>query len=700
MPSAPATQCSGFHFLESPDLPVTHHSLPACFTRALRFSALALCLAGSQVGAMAQESGTPLRVAVFPHGTHGLSTAQAARLVEDFAHDLGRPAHWAVVTAPERLFGQLATHDADLVIGNLPVPLAADTRVAATDAVATERYVMVGKREATVSQPLLLRNRQIGLPGRAPLWNYFRELGRVVPGFKLQRLPYEAERGAAFGAVERGELDAVVVDLVGARAALADHPGLTIWFDVTGDEPVNWFVRREDEALRSRFNAFLERFHAAYEEPAQVPAPRNFEAIRKSGVLRVITRMERPNYYVDSGRQAGFEFDAARSFAESQGLRLEVLVAQDERQMLDWLRSGTGDLITGRLAGEILTRNPDLSPSIEYHHTAYVAVGRAGQTLVSPVDLEGRQITAPLDSPEWRALQSGRPHYAGWTVQASGTEESRDTLLQEVASGQLDATVVPGEEVARITARYPTLKAGPSIPHRYAYRWVSRGGDPELQGAVDGFLRDAYRTGLIPFLVARHFDDGQPPAQVAHHDEHLSPFDTLVQRYADRYGFDWRLIAAQMYQESQFNPQATSPSGAVGLLQLLPSTAGALGFDNLTRPESSIHAGVKYLYTLRNEFGAAMPVGERTWFALAAYNLGLQGVERARELAARMALDPNRWSGNVERAMQKLARERGSADAPRYGQALVYVRTIRSLYGSYRNLPSLAAIGRGSVPSA
>ena len=666
---------------------------------ALRHHALALLglvLAG--VCASAQENGVPLRVAVFPHGPAGLSTAQAARLIEDFSQDLGRPAQWAAVTSPERLFGQLAQGEADLVVGTLPQALAGDPRVAPSNPVATQRFVVVGRRDKVAANPLALAGKQIGLSGRTPLWSYFGKLAQVVDGLALRRLAANVDREAALDLVESGALDAVVVDADRAGVFLQAHPALATWFDLTGDEPVRWYVRRGDEFLRSRLNAFLERYHAAYEQP--LAAPRDFATIQKSRVLRVITRLERPNYYIDRGRPTGFEFDAARAFAQRHGLRLEVLVAADEREMVEWLTSGAGDLLTARLNTETRARFPQLAASVEYHHTAYAVVSRQDLVLESPLALEGRRLAAPAASAEWRALNSSPPGYVSWVPEALPVEATQETLLRQVAEGRLEAAVVPGDTAARVAASHPGLRVGPSLPHTYAYRWTSRAADPALGEAVDEFLQEASRTGLMGFLASRHFDEGPRAPREGKPGDSLSPFDSLVRQYAERYGFDWRLIAAQMYQESQFDPQALSPSGAVGLLQLMPSTAGALGFANLTRPESSIHAGVKYLYTLRSEFQQEIPVGERTWFALAAYNLGLQGVERARALASRMALDPNRWAGNVEKAMGELARRAGRNDGPRYGQALLYVRAIRSLYGTYRNLPSLAGAGRSGEPSA
>jgi membrane-bound lytic murein transglycosylase F len=216
-----------------------------------------------------------------------------------------------------------------------------------------------------------------------------------------------------------------------------------------------------------------------------------------------------------------------------------------------------------------------------------------------------------------------------------------------------------------------------------------------LVRAIDKFIVDSNTSGLDSVMVARYLSPTPGNALVATKRRVISPFDALLQTYAERYDFDWRLIAAQIFQESRFDPRAVSSGGATGLMQMLPDTAKSLGFRNISEPESAIHAGVKYLYKLRNEFDDQVPAGERTWFALAAYNAGYERVERARRLAAKLQLDPNRWFGNVETAMLRFARPaNGTKPIRGYGQAIIYVRQIQSLYGMYLQLGNATVNGR------
>ncbi len=669
---------------------------------ALRGLTTALVLAfGSAHAApvVTRENPPPLRVVVLPDAPSSVQTSQAARMLEDFARSEGRKVEWSVATHPAELFARLTTYRADLVVGALPSELAGNPRLAATSTVATERYVVVGRNTNPARSPLDLHDMNVAVSRRTPLWDYFNALQAAVPGMQFETRGRNLTRAESLRLVAEGSADVAVVAVGADSSWKREQPNLRVLFDLTGDEPVNWYARREDAPLREALNAFIERFHTAYLEPTAA-APRNLRAILNSRVLRVITRVERPNYYIEGGTPKGFEYEMARGFAEQHGLRLEVLVAHDEEQMRDWLHQGMGDLISARVAPDSTGGDGIFSASRHYHYTAYVPVSRDALNFQAPGVLATKRISVVQDSPEWRALRSLNRDEPGPNVLAVDPTVATDTLLKQVAAGLLDATVVSAEDAVAVKIRYPTLKLGTSLPHRYDYRWLVRDNDPKLLEAIDQFLVASQTDGRETMLAARYFDNPNSARAVAGRPGRLSPFDPIVQRYAERYGFDWRLIAAQMYQESQFDPAATSRSGAMGLMQLLPSTAESLGFANLGRPESSIHAGVKYLYTLRNEFDDQVPVGERTWFALAAYNMGSQRVEKAREVATRLGLDPNRWTGNVEKAMLSLARSATRHGDPRYGQGIIYVRSIQLLYGSYRNGLALSSLRLAGTPSA
>ena len=167
----------------------------------------------------------------------------------------------------------------------------------------------------------------------------------------------------------------------------------------------------------------------------------------------------------------------------------------------------------------------------------------------------------------------------------------------------------------------------------------------------------------------------------------LSPYDQLVKETANKYQFDWRLITAQMFQESRFDPKSRSAAGARGLMQVLPRTAKELGYSNLEKPKQAIAAGIEYLNWTRERFSDDLPMHERMYFALAAYNAGFGHVKDAQKLATKMGLRADKWFGHVEKAMLLLQQPK-YYNKTRFGycrgsEPVNYVREIQQRYLSY-----------------
>jgi membrane-bound lytic murein transglycosylase F len=231
------------------------------------------------------------------------------------------------------------------------------------------------------------------------------------------------------------------------------------------------------------------------------------------------------------------------------------------------------------------------------------------------------------------------------------------------------------------------------VEESVSYCWATRAADGELRQAIDEFIRREYRGTVYNilrrrYLGPRRWRGSEPPS--LREGSALSPYDDLAKRYAERYGFDWRLLVALMYQESRFDPQALSAAGAVGLLQVLPSTARELGVSDPSDPEQGFQAGVRYLDWLRGRFSLDMGLPDRVAFTIAAYNAGYGHVADARRVAARNGWDTERWFDNVERAMLLLARPEVARTVPngycRGSEPVNHVREILERFRAYIRL--------------
>ena len=640
-----------------------------------------VALAG--VGALAcathAAAGEPATLGVLKLRHHELNhphrdVAGELRLLTDFARDRGLRLQWIDAVSPGELARRAASGDGDVIIADLPPRAAAEFGLAATRPLGRYEHVVWGRAGLVASDPTGLAGRRVAIQLSSPLWPYLSRLEGTLRDLDVVVLPDDLTRTAVLEGLQAGSYDAAVV-----AAAPGDNPAARIaavrrLFTLSADNNAVWHLRREDGGLVAQLNDYVERYHARVGPPRP---PRDGSALERR-VLRVITQIDPQNYFLERGHPAGFEYDLVRRFARGQGLGIEMLVAEDDTQALEWLRAGAGDLISTRVNTTQVGSDLALAQSRHYFHSADVIVSGAESGPLDAAALNGARVAAIGSTVQHRAL--GQLIADG--VNARAVVLAADTPLEELAealvAGHLDAAILDAHAAAALEDAFPGLALGASLPGRYPYAWTMRRDEAELATAADEFLKRSFRRETYNVAVRRYLAQPRFARLVA--GGALSPYDELVQRYAERFDFDWRLIVAQMYQESQFLPDAESPAGARGLMQLLPATAREVGVDDPFDPEAGIRGGVTYLDSLRRRFDNDLAPRERTWFALAAYNIGYARVQRARREAAALGLDPGRWFGNVETVMRGMAR---SGRGCRCGETVVYVRRIRSLYTTY-----------------
>ncbi|MFT4580700.1 MAG: membrane-bound lytic murein transglycosylase F [Gammaproteobacteria bacterium] len=603
------------------------------------------------------------------------------KMLRDFAAANKLEIKWVEVFRATEALAKLRSGAADLSISALPIENERDSNILASEPLGLRRHRVIGRTDAVVENPLELADMSLAVKLSSPMWPYLNRLRLAVPNLRLEVLPDTISQTNTLEMLSNGTYDAALVDVDVGERPIASHPQLKFLFDLTGREPVFWYSHKSNEKLMAALNGFIRRFHTAYHNPNR--DTRTFEDIQKSGVLRVITRLDDSNYFLERGRPAGFELGFARRFANKFGLRLDVLVGRSDAEILNWLREGAGDIVTTRINARTVHGREMYSMSREYRHDPSVLITRADSPIRDPSDLLDKSIAGYEGSTNLVALDDFVDGVAQVIPIQAGVSMAK--VLERLEARDIDAFVIDARHISIVLRTHDNLVAGMSIPNAYRYRWTLRSEDTPLIAATDDFIHSEYRDETYNTLERRYVRTKKFPGSVF---GTISPFDDLLRTYAEKYSFDWRLIAAQMFQESQFDPSAISHAGAIGLMQLMPDTADWLGVAHPDEPEAAIRAGVKYLNSLRNQFDDHIPMNERTWLALAAYNIGYDRVRRARNLARKTGLNPDKWFGNVEVAIREMSRSLAAAAAGgcRCGQAVIYVRSIRSLYNAYRNL--------------
>jgi membrane-bound lytic murein transglycosylase F len=628
-----------------------------------------------------------------------LISAAEQSLIAQYARAANLVPEW-IASPPGELYSRLRAQEGDVVLGAAVRDGERGIEYSLPWGVA--RYQIVARADTgRIRSEADLSTRAVAIKRNSPVYRQLSDLARTYPSMEIVTAPETQSMQAMLEQVQTGRYDLAVAESMSLEPLLPRFLDLTVAFDLTPGEPRSWAVREGSIALLDSLNQFLNRRHLEM-ELARIYREDLPELLDRK-LLRLITYRGPSNYYFDRGRLRGFEYELVRRFADAHRMRLDVVIAHSHEEMRRLLLEGRGDLIAAGVPeggfGEARfasTRTTNL--------VAPVVIGREDEPpLRDARDLAGRRIVLAPESP-YRELLIGL-QAQGIALEIADADPALDIegTLFRVARGMYDLTVIGSHQVKPELGRQINLQAHLMLEEPEPVAWIVRRGDTQLRAALNDYLAREFRKGYYNVLYSKYIENPQPLPGDAERltEQRLSPWDEIVHEYADRYGFDWRLIVAQMYQESHFNPDAVSYAGASGLMQILPTTAEFMGAGDINDPRQGIEAGVRYLDHLRSQFEEDLLLEDRTWFTLAAYNAGPQRIQRARRLAAEMNLDQDRWFDNVEKAMMRLAvpytRDGEVVRDCRCGQTVVYVRDIRTRYTNYVRLTqSLRTAATGS----
>jgi membrane-bound lytic murein transglycosylase F len=562
--------------------------------------------------------------------------------------------------------------------------------------VATVKEQLVTRADDQVKSVDELVGREIAVQKSTSFWGTVQKLVKQYPGIQVRTIPEDYSVEEIIDAVARRKLDVTVADSNLLKALLPSLDAIKVPLDLSGERPVAWAVRPNATKLKHELDVFLNQERLTFTDHKRYKA--DLPQIKQHKVLRVLTRNNASTYFLWRGELMGFEYELAKEFARLHDLRLEMVVAPSRTALFTWLREGRGDMIAASLT--IMPQQEDLG--IKYSRgynkmSQEVVTRKDDNSLHSVEDLRGRTVYVRQSSSYWRDLSELLNKGIEFKLQAVPESMETEEIIEKVASGEYDLTVADSNILdIELAWREDEIKAAFELGGTVSHGWVVRDDQPELLKAINAFVKKEYRGLFYNLAHEKYF---QEPGKIKQRLEErvdsaqggsLSPYDDLARKYAEQHGFDWRMIVAQMYQESRYNPRAKSWTGARGLMQIMPRTARQMGISDLNKPANGIKAGVTYLDWLRDRFEPELPVKDRMWFALAAYNAGAGHVKDARRLAEQLGLSPNHWFDNVEKAMLLLSRRKYARKAThgyvRGIEPVNYVRQIRDRYEAYVRL--------------
>lgn len=421
------------------------------------------------------------------------------------------------------------------------------------------------------------------------------------------------------------------------------------------------------------------------------------------GEMRILTVLYPGFYYIDGGRPRGMLVKSLELFEQfvhkqlgSPAKNLKVVVIPVRRdQLLPFLIEGYGDVAVAQL--KITPRRlelVDFSTPYEFNDKEYVVTGPTMPDVETLDDLAGKTVVVGAHSSYFDSLTelNGRFREEGKPLIDISLADPRlgtDDLLEMVQAGLLPATVADSLAMTLWAKVFTDLRTSEQlvIAEGGEIAAAIRPGSPKLKALVDAFA-DIHRVGmLMPNVIVQRYRDRTDwvrPALDRAPFQHLEEMENLFKRYGEQYGFDWLLLASFAFQESGFDQKAHSKAGAVGVMQVLPSTAAdqSVGIAGIHSLENNIHAGTKYLSVLRDSYfddEGLTPV-QRSLFTMAGYNAGPNRINRLREEAAKRELDPDRWFNNVELVVAaKVGREPVRYVGNIYKYFVAYKRSMAEL---------------------
>ncbi len=412
-------------------------------------------------------------------------------------------------------------------------------------------------------------------------------------------------------------------------------------------------------------------------------------------MIRVLLTYSKTHYFVDRGTQRGISYEAFRLFEDDLNKKLQkkharvhvvfIPVARDE--LIPALLEGRGDIAAANLTitAERLKRVDFTDPT--YRNASEIVVTAPGVEPISSLqDLSGKEVYIRKSSSYYESIKKlnaelAKAGKAPVKVRLAPEELESEDILEMVNAGLVKISIMDNHIANFWKQILNKIVLHPDVSVRSAGEigWMIRKNSLQLKAELNEFIARYPEGSKTRNILLQKYLKHTKFVKNATSKEEIAKFEATVdffRNYGDKYELDYLLMMAQGYQESRLDHNARSPSGAIGIMQVMPATGKEMNVGDITKLEPNIHAGVKYIRFVMNQFYADQPMDplNKVLFAFASYNAGPGRVSQLRKEAAKRGLDPNRWFNHVEVVTaEKVGRE-----------TVQYVSNIYKYYLAYR----------------
>jgi len=443
----------------------------------------------------------------------------------------------------------------------------------------------------------------------------------------------------------------------------------------------------------------------------QILSDIDFKAIEERGYIIALMDNSSTGLFLYKGKTMGYEYELLKMFADSMNLGLRLNIVTNLEEAFVKLNAGEGDVMAYNLT--VTKDRQDKINFTDYHNLVKLVLiqrkpdnwrdmklHEIEKTLIrNPVELIDKVVYVRYGSSYIERMENLSEEVGGDIIIVEDDPNiETEQIIRKVADGEINYTVAE-EDIALVNKAYfPILDVETAVSFPQKIAWGVRKSSPVLLDTLNHWIRKMKRTPDYYTLYNKYFKNFRTNKIRVNSEfssitgDKISPFDDLIKEASDSLGWDWRLLAAQIYKESKFDPNTISWAGAVGLMQVLPNTGEEYGIENLKDPAKNVYAGRKHLEWLKSYWETEkLDSANQLKFILASYNVGHGHVRDAQRLAEKYEKDPGDWDVISNFLIKKTYSKYYNDPVVQFGycrgiEPVTYVSTIEEVYDNYVNI--------------